>query len=201
MEETRGLFRFLDGTPAHAMVVAGILLALLAPVIPQCTSANRDAAEADIERARMLYEMDLEELVEAQEAERKAEREAMAEAPDGESFEARRQREMEQEKKSREAEEARTKALEDAKKEYKDKHDINGKRRAAVNARVDAAGVKLHLFLHWLGRFFLVLGMLVMTVGARGTQQKILLVVLVLVLLGSLTGINLDVGARGSLGT
>jgi len=181
-ESQNGLFRLLDGIPAHAMVVVGLVAALAAPLIPDCAHAKRDAAEADLEKAKALHELDLKEYDDAEEKARTA----MADAPtppvDAPSDEDRA-------KKRKEFEES-----------LDSKYDLPGHERDVAAARAAAAGVRSHLYLHWIGRVLLILGLLIMTLGATGTRQKVLVAVLLIVLFGSLTGIGLDVGARAHLG-
>ena len=182
--EPKGLFPLLDGIPTHGMVIVGVIFALLAPIIPQCRNAKLDSAEAEIERATKLRELDLKELKREQEEERRAESEKPPE--DGSTM--------------REREEKREQALVELEADLDRRYDLDGCRRDLANAKADAAGVRSHLVFHWLGRVLLVLGLLGMTLGSTGTRQKILLAVLLLVLFGSLTGISLDVGARAHLG-
>ncbi len=203
MDDTRGLFGILGGIPAQGMVVGGILFSLLVPLIPQCANASRDAASADLERAKTLYKLDQQEFKRKQADERETEAEARKKfkPPADESAVARRDREETERKQRKKAEEAREKALKQHGKDLDAKYNLPGLERAEARAKADAAGVRSHLFFNWLGRFLLVLGLLIMTINATGTQQKVLLVVLVIVLLGSLTGIGLDVGAKAHLGT
>jgi len=150
-----------------------------------------------------MYKLDMAEFKEKQAEERETAAEARKKfkPPADESAVARRDREEADRKKRKKAEEAQEVALKKEKKDLEKKHNLDSLERAEASAKADAAGVRSHLFFNWLGRFLLVLGLLIMTVNAQGSQQKVLLVVLVIVLLGSLTGIGLDVGAKAHLGT
>jgi hypothetical protein len=182
-----GLFRLLDGVPAHAMVIIGLVGSLAAPLIPNCANAKREAAEAELEKAKALRELDLKEYTEDQEK-KEAAKAAGADVampvppPDNASPED----------------------PDKAKKAFEDsldaKYDLAGHERDVAAARAAAAGVRSHLYVHWVGRVLLILGLLIMTLGATGTRQKVLVAVLLIVLFGSLTGVALDVGARASLG-
>jgi hypothetical protein len=185
MNETQnGLFRFLDGAPAHAMIVVGLLAALAAPLIPDCARAKRDAAEAELEKAKALRELDLKQFTEDEEKARAG----TAEQPTPEGALA----------------PPVAEDLDKKRKEFEasldDKYDLAGHERDVAGARAAAAGVRSHLYVHWIGRVLLIIGLLVLTLGATGTRQKVLVAVLLIVLFGSLTGIALDVGARAQLG-
>jgi len=182
-ETSNGLFRLLDGPIAQAMVVVGLVAALAAPLIPDCTRARRDAAEAELEKAKALRELDLKEYNENEEKERAA----LAATPGPAGLNLPTEEEREKKRKEFEA-------------ELDDKYDLAGHERDVAGARANAAGVRSHLYVHWIGRVLLIIGLLVLTLGATGTRQKVLIAVLLIVLFGSLTGIGLDVGARAHLG-
>ncbi len=185
-EGNNGLFRLLDGAPAHAMIMIGLVAALAAPLIPDCARAKRDSAEAELEKAKALRELDLKEFNEAED--KKAAAMAEMPAPVAPGMPEPTPPE-DRDKKRKEFEESL-----DA------KYDLPGHERELAGARASAAGVRSHLYVHWIGRVLLILGLLILTLGATGTKQKVLVAVLLIVLFGSLTGIALDVGARASLG-
>ncbi|HTM21461.1 MAG TPA: hypothetical protein VL172_13165 [Kofleriaceae bacterium] len=178
-----GLFRLLDGVPAHAMVIIGLVAALAAPLIPSCASAKREAAEAELEKAKALRELDLKEYNDEQEKKdaAKAAGEVAPVPPPATPEDPDKER----------------KAFEES---LDAKYDLAGHERDVAGARAAAAGVRSHLYVHWIGRVLLILGLLIMTLGASGTRQKVLMAVLLIVLFGSLTGVALDVGARATLG-
>jgi hypothetical protein len=186
MTENTGLFRLLDGAPAHAMIIVGLVGALAAPLIPDCARAKREAAEAELEKAKELRELDLKQFIEDQEKKEAAKMagEAPIEPvpPVGEP--------------ANDPDKERKKFEED----LDDKYDLASLQRDVAGARAAAAGVRSHLYVHWIGRVLLIVGLLVLTLGASGTRQKVLVAVLLIVLFGSLTGVALDVGARASLG-
>ena len=59
--ERKDLFSFLNGTPAYVLVFVGLVLTLLAQVVPGCRAASVASAEAELARAEQLIEYDLAE--------------------------------------------------------------------------------------------------------------------------------------------
>lgn len=206
---TRGLFAILDGRPAHALIIVGLALTLLAPLIPGFKLAEVASTRVESGQAEALIELDLADLKQAQESARKQEEERRQVERSQEITpatltpeeiqkrqEERRKREEERQKR----EDDRKKALEQKQEELKKKYDTVVLKRAMLAAQSGAAGMRWHLALAWLGRLMLLVGLLVLTIQSEGVRQKILLIVLLVVMFSALSGINLNFQAQGNLG-
>lgn len=173
-----------DGTPAHAMIVVGLAIVLLAPIIPRYKAASASDARATYEQAGAFAELDLEAFRKAQQKERRADEEDEKITP-----EDRQKRETDRQK-------AASTMADDLDKKY----NQMGKKRAWLEAQGNLAGTRSHFVLLWLGRVLLLLGLLTLTFQSEGTRQKIYLIVLLVVMFSSLSGVNLDVAAQGHMG-
>lgn len=202
----KGLFAKLDGTPAHVLIIAGLALTLFAPLIPNFKLAGVASARMDAEQADALIELDLADLKRDQDRERKEElRQAQANEISFVGLTPEELQKRQEEARKREAdrqkrEEARQKALEQKQDDLKKKYDNVVLKRAVLRAQNSAAGMHWHLVLAWLGRLALLAGLLVLTIQSEGVRQKVLLVVLLVVMFSSLSGVNVDFLARGNLG-
>ena len=182
---TGGLFQMLDGPPAQALVILGLALTLFAPLIPGFKRDRVISAQVAMERAERLAEMDLDDFRQAQEREANAQQ-----ANQSGSFEDASRLSGEREK-----------ALDAKREEIRRRYDIQGKRRALIDAQASAAGSFWYLVLRWIGHLLLVLGLLILTLMSDGARQKILLIILLVVLFSALSGISLGFQASGNLGS
>jgi ABC-type transport system involved in cytochrome bd biosynthesis fused ATPase/permease subunit len=157
----KDLFSSLNGTPANLLVLIGLFLVLLAPVLPASAGAAADTADAKVERAKRMVDIELKRLEQAKE----------------EDFERDKER-----------------------AELEQRHGLQDLEFAALDARANAAGMRLHVFLNWIGRVLLLLGLLVLADRSEGMRQKVYLAVLILVLFGSLSGIDLNLQGAAHLG-
>lgn len=74
MEETttrNDWFSRLNGPTAQILIITGLVLVLFAPLIPSFKTARVARAQTDLSQVDTLMEVDLQELVRAQERERK----------------------------------------------------------------------------------------------------------------------------------
>ena len=202
----RGLFAKLDGTPAHVLIIAGLALTLFAPLIPNFKIAGVASARMEADQADALIELDLADLKREQDKERKEElRQAQGNEISFVGLTPEEMQKRQEEARKRDAdrqkrEEARQKTLEQKQEDLKKKYDNVVLKRAVLAAQSSAAGMHWHLVLSWLGRLALLAGLLVLTIQSEGPRQKVLLVVLLVVMFSSLSGVNLDFLARGNLG-
>lgn len=175
----RDLFAMLDGIPANLMIVLGLFLLLIGLTVPGCRRAYASSVEADWRLASALMEHDLAQFRQAQEREREAERAAAAAnpaaPPDIATNEAR-----------------RAAALTAEEQRLEREHDVADKRRDALEAAASVEGLWAHRVFEWLGRLLLLLGLIVVTSQAEGLRQKVFLVITVIVLLTSISGLDLD---------
>ncbi len=175
----RDLFGVLDGIPANLMIVLGLFLLLIGLTVPGCRRAYAESVEAEWRLASALYEHDLAQFSEAQERERQAERDAAAAnpsaPPDFVANEARRQTLLRQETQRLERE-----------------HEVPERRRDALEAAASAEGLWAHRVFEWLGRLLLLLGLIVVTSQAQGLRQKVFAILTAIVLLSSISGMDLD---------
>ncbi|HUO84084.1 MAG TPA: hypothetical protein VM534_03130, partial [Thermoanaerobaculia bacterium] len=91
-------------------------------------------------------------------------------------------------------------AADEKRDELKKQYDRTRLKRDLLMAQSDAAGMRWHMAVGWLGRLALLVGLLVLTVRAEGPTQKIYLVILVVVLFSALSGVRLDLLAAGHMG-
>jgi len=178
-QQSRGLFGLVDGLPAQATVVVGLLLGLLGATLPSCGAASAARAAAELDRAEQLMAMDLDQLRAQQERERQAaavQAAATGQTPDPGMA----QRHQD--------------AMRAQREQLKMQYGIDKLRREAIEANASARGPQAHLVLDWIGRLLLVLGLLALAFCAEGTRQVVLAAALVVVLLGSLAGIRIDLG-------
>jgi len=212
MEETtvkrEGLFSRLNGPPAQMLIIGGVVLVLLAPLIPSFKTARVVRAQTALEQVSALIEVDVEPLRRTQLREEKddvAEAQRDRATPLDYSLgpedvqrqqQARQARAMAREQRERQ----REKALEDKLEELKTKHDANDRKRSLLVAQTSAAGMRWHLFLLFLGNAMLLVGLLVLTLESDGPRQKVLLVILLVIMFSALSGVNLTFFTSGTLG-
>lgn len=175
----RDLFAMLDGIPANIMIVLGLFLLLIGLTVPGCRRAYAESVEAEWRLASALMDHDLTQFREAQENEREAERAAAAAnpaaPPDIATNEANRQR-----------------ALATEEQRLERSHEVAAKRRDALEAAASVEGMFAHRIFEWFGRLLLLIGLIVVTSQAQGVRQKVFLVLTVIVLLTSISGIDMD---------
>jgi hypothetical protein len=203
-----GLFQRLNGAPAQALIVAGLVLLLAAPLIPAFRSASVARAQTELSQVDALTELDLDDLKRNQEREQKDDLEAAQRdnaAPINYALGAELVQKLQQEKQSREEarqarEKARQKVFDDKKDELEKKYDSNARKRALMDAQVTASGMRWHLLWVFLGNVMLLVGLMVITLESDGVRQKIALVILLVVMFSALSGISMNFLASGSVG-
>ncbi len=181
---TKDLFAKLEGTPAQILIVLGLALALFAPVWVRLDNAHVAKAKARLDQAGQIVEIEMDQLRKTQDAERKQ----MNENPAVTAEER-----MKKEDDFRKATEAKQTELEKA-------NDTNQLKRGLVNAQAEAAGARWYLLVGWLGRLMLLLGLLALTVTSEGLKQKVILIILLVAMFSSLSGVNLDFASIGHMG-
>jgi len=259
----RDLFRTMDGLPAHASILLGLLLVLLSPVITRTHAAHTESAAAELQHAQALMNIDLDafrdtqtqalvpyenavksarlRVMAAQQSREGAKGEldakvqkalalqkAMSSRPDPtqqQAFDAARadvtamQSKLDEidtsvhdaQIKAAQAEsrkydfesknlETNAKALEAKRQELLATYDIKTLQRAEVDARTQSQGTTAAVHLQWLGRFFFLVGLLVVALNAWGTRQKVVAAVLLLSLFSWLTPVGFDFLSRFSAG-
>ncbi len=205
---TQGLFRDLNGTPAHALIIIGLVFLLGAPLIPQFKSAGVARAYTEFNQVDALMELDLEDLRRAQERERKEEQEeAQKESAQSidysqppEEIERLQKQRSDAAAKRMEKENERQKAFEDKKEELKKKYDAHERRRTWLKAQIAATGMRWHLVILFLGNVMLLVGLLVVTLENTGATQKVALIILLVAMFSALSGVSLNFLTLGSLG-
>ena len=180
-ESTKATFAKLDGTPAHILVILGLFLMLLAPLIMNFKAAGVAKAGAAAEQSDDFMRLDMKEFTDKQDEEKKKDETA--------SFEDRQKHEQE-----------RQKAYDDKQRELKNKYNAVATRREFLEASADFVGMRIHYIATFLGALCLLIGLIVMTVQASGTTQKVLLIILLVVMFSALSGINLNIEGRSNLG-
>lgn len=203
-----GLFEKLNGAPAQALIVLGLVLVLAAPLIPNFKSAGVARAQTELSQVDTLMELDLDDLKRTQERERKEDVEAAERdnaAPTNYSLGAdeiqkQQQQRQAKEEKRQAKEKERQKVLDDKQEELKKKYDSNARKRTLMEAQVASSGVRWHLVLLFLGNVMLLIGLLVLTLQSEGVRQKVALIILLVVMFSALSGISLNFLAAGSLG-
>lgn len=179
----KDLFSKLDGMPAQVLVFVGFTLALLAPLIPHFETAGAAGAQAEYEKATALVDLDMEKFTREQEAK------AGGESIEGSSY-------TEIQARQEELKKATDKKKDELEKTYK----VFDLKREMIENQATVPGTVLHLWIGWLGRLLLILGLLILTVQSEGAQQKVILILLLVVMFSALSGVNLDFGAQGHLG-
>lgn len=188
----KNLFEMLEGFPAQVLVIGGLALVLFAPLIPQFKLAAVSSARSAYDNAEAMIELEMEEIRREQEKANKQDDEMMASM----TYEQRQTRMEEQRKKQKELE----RVADEKREELKKRFDRTSLKREMLIAQKNAAGMRWHLVLGWLGRLALIAGLLTLTVRAEGVTQKIYLVVLLIVLFSALTGVQLGFLAAGQMG-
>jgi len=180
----KDLFSKLDGMPAQVLVFVGFTLALLAPLIPHFEMAGAASAKAEYEKASALVDLDLEKFTHEQEA--KAGGESIEGISSYTDMQARQTDLM--------------KATKKKKDELEKTYTVFDLKREMIENQAAVPGTVLHLWIGWLGRLLLILGLLILTVQSEGVRQKVILIILLIVMFSALSGVNLDFGAQGHLG-
>jgi hypothetical protein len=210
MEETttrNDWFSRLNGPIAQILIITGLILVLFAPLIPSFKTARAARAQTEFSQVDTLIEVDLQELVRAQERERKDDQAAAQRdrtTPINYSLGSEEVRKQQQQRQAAETareerEAARQKALEDKTEELKKKYDANARKRTLLDAQMSATGMRWHLLLLFIGNAMLLIGLMVLTLESNGPRQKVLLVILVVVMFSALPGVGISV--LGSLGS
>lgn len=172
------VFASLDGTPAHILIIVGLVLALYAPLIPSAKWARVAKAEAAVNRAESLVNSEYAKFVGQ---------------ADTNSSDLPWEQQMARQEEQSKANEAKRKELEET-------YELERWKQESLDARYSAAGTRSHLYVGWLGDLLLVLGLLVMTVQSEGRRQIVLLIILLVVLFSAVTGVNLDFNAEAHMG-
>lgn len=206
--EGSGIFSRLNGAPAQALIVIGLVLVLAAPLIPNFKSANVARTQTEFNQVDALMDLDLDDLKKSQERERKDDMEAAnreRSAPINytlppEEIQKQQQERLAQEEKRQARERDRQKIFDDKKEELKKKYDSNVRKRAWMEAQAAASGMRWHLVLLFLGNAMLLIGLLVLTLESTGVKQKVALIILLVVMFSALSGVTLNFLAAGSMG-
>ena len=169
-ESTKATFAKLDGTPAHILVILGLFLMLLSPLITNFFAAGVAKAGAAAEQSDDFMRLDMKEFTDKQDEEKKNEERS------GASFEDRQKHEQD-----------RQKAYDDKQRELKNKYNATATRREFLEATASFVGMRVHYFATFLGALCLLVGLIVMTVQASGTTQKVLLIILLVVMFSALS--------------
>lgn len=88
--------------------------------------------------------------------------------------------------------ESSVKALDEKRQSLASSYNIKQLQRAEVDARTASRGATASVHLQWLGRFLLLVGLLVLTLNATGGRQKIGAAMLLLALFAWLTAVRFD---------
>lgn len=182
-ESTKATFAKLDGTPAHLLVILGLFLMLLAPLIMNFKTASVMQKGAAAEQSDDFMRLDMKEFTDKQDEDKKKDEGS------GISFEDRQKHEQD-----------RQRDYDNKQKELKNKYNAVATRREFLEAQADLVGSRIHYIATFLGALCLLIGLIVMTVQASGTTQKVLLIILLVVMFSALSGINLNIEGRSNLG-
>lgn len=180
----KDLFAKFEGTPAQVLIVLGLALTLFAPVWVRIDSARVSKAKARFDQAGQIIDLEMEKFKKDQEVERRMMNENTA---------------MTFDERSKKEEELR-KAADAKQTELEKSNDTTELKRAWLEAQAEVAGSRAYLWVGWLGRLLLLLGLLAITVQSEGLKQKIVLIVLLAVMFSSLSGLNLDFASIGHMG-
>lgn len=170
----KNLFTKLDGTPAQILIVLGLALTLFVPVWRRFEEAGISKAKARLDQAQQIFELGMAKLMKDLGAERKKIDENTT---------------LPFEERTKKVEELR-KGAESKLKDLEEANDTTPWKRALLVAQANVAGARWHYAMEWLGKLMLLLGLLTITIQSEGLKQKILLIVLLAVMLGSLASIN-----------
>lgn len=191
---------------AQLVIVVGLVLVLVAPLIPIFKTARVSRAQTELNQMDTLMQLDLDDLKRSQDRERKedsdaAEREnstPLNYALGADEVQKQQKQRLANQHKRQEKERDRQRALDDKQEELKQKYDANARKRALVEAQVAASGMRWHRVLAVFGYLLLLIGLLAITLESDGMRQKVALIILLVVLFSALSGINFVVA--GSLG-
>lgn len=206
---TRGdVFSLLSGPRAQILIVAGLILLLVAPLIPRFKSARVARAQTELSQVDTLIALEMDDLQKQQEREQKADLAAVQRENanpigyglGGEEYRRQLALRAEAQAKREQRESDRQKVLEEKQEELRKKYDSNALRRDLVYAQVAASGMSWHHLLAFFGNLMLLLGLLVFALSSTGMSQKIAMVMLFIVLFSALSGISLNFVAAGNLG-
>jgi hypothetical protein len=203
-----GPFSKINGPPAQILIIAGLVLVLLAPLIPSFKLARVAHAQTEFSQVDTLMEVDLEDLKRTQAREQKEDVAAAQQdrsTPINYSGGAEQVQKQQQERQAREIarqnrEVERQKVLDDKTEELKKKYDANDRKRTLLEAQIAATGMRWHLFLLFLGNLMLLVGLLALTLESDGTRQKVVLIILLVVMFSALSGINLTFFTSAGVG-
>lgn len=177
----RDLFVAAGGVPANLLVVVGLLMVLLGAMLPDCRSASARKTIAEFREAEAMVDLEVDEFRAQQERQVQAAlANPQAPVPSATQNET---------------------ALRQRRDSLESQYRIAQRRRDALGAEASVQGMRAHLFVNWIGRFLLVLGLLMMTLRAEGTKQKVLVAVLLLAMLSALPGLQIDLNAGSRLGS
>jgi hypothetical protein len=182
-DANNSIFAKLDGTTAHILVILGLFLMLLSPLITRFRSASVARAGIMAEQTDDLSRLDLQELRDQQEEDRKKDSAANL-APEEMSNRER----------------TRSTVMEQKQQELKKKYNVTEARRDYLTATADLAGTRTQYIASFLGALCMLIGLLVMTVQSEGTRQKVMLIILLVVMFSALPGISLSLEGKSNLG-
>jgi hypothetical protein len=204
-----GVFARLNGTPAQAMIIVGLVLLLAVPMITSYRASGVARAQTAFNQVDSLSELDLEDLKRTQEKERKTDQEAAEKESSAvvnyatmlpEQIQQHQQQRQAAMEKRQERERERQKAFDDKRDELKKKYDANARKRDLLEAQASASGGWSHHVLLFLGNVLLIVGLIVVTLQSTGITQKIALIILLVVMFSALSGVNLTFLTAGSMG-
>ncbi|MDD5542332.1 MAG: hypothetical protein PHX83_04090 [Acidobacteriia bacterium] len=180
----KNYFSRLDGTPAQILIVLGLLLVLAVPLIPRFREAAIDSARVRSDQAGQMIQLDMEKFNRDQTEERNR-----INSDSNLPLEERTKKLQ-----------ALTDAANQKNDELEKKYDSNTLKRELLEAQANAAGSRIQFVISWLGRLMLLLGLLVITLQSEGARQKVILVILLVVMFTTLSGINFDFATIGHFG-
>jgi ABC-type multidrug transport system fused ATPase/permease subunit len=180
----RSLFSRLYAGPAEWLIIIGLALTLFTHIIPSFKDGALESARVRVETAEEMLRLDMKMFEREQEAERRKLNADPNLAPD----------------ERQKQEQAMKDSADRMRKDLEQKNDTMVLQRDYLRAKASAAGTRVHLLFGWTGRLLLLAGLLAITFMSEGTQQKVVLVVLLVVLFSSLAGANLSIFGGGQFG-
>ncbi len=217
--ENRSPLAFLAGL-APLLVVAGLVLVLLGPAIVWNRQASFRGLQAQLNNLTEMKQIELNLFRKDQDKERKAAEEAEktmkkkdedalkefgdkidpADATKYEKVQAK-QRELEAAAAKRTEdmslkEEKWSKDLEAKNEELTKKYDEDTLKRQMLNEQAALVGSSVEIWLSFLGKLLMLVGLLVLTLDSDGLKQKVLLAILLLTMLTMIPGPNLSLRAN-----
>src|SRR5450432_1069879 len=150
-DANNSIFAKLDGPVAHILIILGLFLMLLSPLITKFRSASVARTGIVAEQTDDMSRLDLQELRDQQEEERKKDSTANL-SPDDMAN----------------REKARSTAMEQKQQELKKKYNVVDARRQYLEATADLAGTRTQYIASFLGSLCLLIGLIVLTIQSEG---------------------------------